>query len=503
MANGYYGDRAGVLPNMFGSPGQSLQNLIQYKQGQAERQYEIDYRNRKEQEAEDWRKLNLINDLTDLSKHQTGSDVADAIGAHKMNDIYQYYTQAAATMSPAELQARIQKDMSGIISGMDATKQELNLADEQLKVLKQKFPSVDIGTLGSDYRKEILSRRLNNNTDFVNPLQVGQSQFNVLDPDFLSKYVIGNKNLSESIINPKGVETMKVLRGSPNAYTEYTSKVPFWKKENFNRDTLKDGFYNGKDEPRLDIKAKEVPALSKPNAPFMAIDEDVYKRFSEDEGLNLELTAAARSKFKDYDTFKQEEKELAKRNVLYDKVKELDQSNYYPTDVKSPPRTYNRTTISIPKEGSEKTYVNDIYTNLETAAKEAKDKDVMRGSGKLNGTAILSERPFDEQNIVVDFINKSHPNLKQEDKLGANQILLKYEDNGTVGVYSAETENFLGTLPKVGTNLKVQPSVKEKKEVISEGKKNNTYTIKGKNYTLAQLEKMGYNESQVEPYKNK
>ena len=59
---------------------------------------------------------------------------------------------------------------------------------------------------------------------------------------------------------------------------------------------MKDGFYNGKEEPRLDIKAKEIPALSKPNAPFMAMDEDVYKRFSEDEGLNLELTAAAANK---------------------------------------------------------------------------------------------------------------------------------------------------------------------------------------------------------------
>ena len=66
MANGYLGYKAGTLPDMFGSPGQALQNTIRYKEGQAERQYEIDYRNRKEQEAEDWRKLNLINDLTDL-----------------------------------------------------------------------------------------------------------------------------------------------------------------------------------------------------------------------------------------------------------------------------------------------------------------------------------------------------------------------------------------------------------------------------------------------------
>lgn len=465
---GYYGDRAVLLPNMFGSPGQALQGAIDHKRESEQRQYEIDYRHQKDKEAEDWRKLNLINDLTDLSKHQTGSDVADAIGEHKMNEVYQKYTAAASMMSPAELQAKIQKDMSGIIGGMDATKQELNLADEQLKALKQKFPSLDISRLGSDYRKEILSRRLSGNMDFVNPLQVGASNFDVLNPDFLSGYVSGNKNLSDAIINPKGVETMKILRGSPSAYTEYTSKLPFWKKENFDRATLKNGFYNGNEEPRLDIKAKEIPALSKPNAPFMAVDDDVYKRFSEDEGLNLELTASAKNKFKDYDTFKPEEKELAKKNVLYDKIKELDQSNYYPSDVKSPPRSYSRTTINMKGDGSEN--VNDIYSRIEDAADKAKNENKIIGisafgGSPLNGGEKAENLKLDEQNVIMNFINQSYPGQKYI----ASDLVVKKNGDGGLDIFDLTTEDKLGTLPKAGTNLKVQPSVKEKREVIKQG----------------------------------
>jgi hypothetical protein len=163
-------DLQGFYPD--NTPNQGLKAISQNLERFKEHQYEIDYRNKKDKESEDWRKLNLIDDLTDLSKHQTGSDVADAIAKQKMGEIYQKYTQAASKMSPAELQSNIQKDMSGLISGVDATKQELSLADEQIKQLKTKYPSLDISKLGTDYRKEILSRRLQNNTDFTNPLQL-------------------------------------------------------------------------------------------------------------------------------------------------------------------------------------------------------------------------------------------------------------------------------------------------------------------------------------------
>ena len=116
---------------MFQAPGQALAARIEDKNRLNERKFELDYRNQKDREAEDWRKLNLIQDLTDISKYQTGSDVADAIGNRKVNEIFQKYTQSAGAMSPAELQANIQKDMSVIIGGMSAAKQELTQADEK------------------------------------------------------------------------------------------------------------------------------------------------------------------------------------------------------------------------------------------------------------------------------------------------------------------------------------------------------------------------------------
>lgn len=350
MANGYYGDKAVTLPNMFQSFGQALAGRIDDTNRSNERQIELDYRAKKEAEQDEWKKLNLIQELTDISKYQTGSDVADAIGNKKMSEIYQKYTQSAANMSPTELQANVQKDMFGIINGMNAAKEELNQADEQLKLLKQKHPSLDIARMATDYRTEILGRRVKDN-EFVNPLTVGQSQFESLNPDFLSKYITGNSNLTKTIQTPQGSETMKVFKGSPSAYTEYTAKLNPWKKESFDREKLKGGFM-GSGEPKLEIRGRSIPGIKAVDGKeFMAIDEDVYDRFAQDETMNLELTAATRQKFKDYDNFSPEEKSLAKRNVLYDKISELDKSDYYPSDVKSPPRISVRTSGGSGSQG--------------------------------------------------------------------------------------------------------------------------------------------------------
>jgi len=338
MANGYQGDKAVTLPNMFPSPGQALDTRINDINRSNERKFDLDYRNQKDKETDDWRKLNLIQELTDLSKYHTGSDVADAIGFEKMNQVYQKYTAAAGSMSAAELQGNIQKEMAGVLGGMNAAKEELNLADEQLKVMKQKYPSLDVARLGADYRKEILGRRIKNN-DFENPLTVGQSQFDIQNPDRLAQYITGNAKLTEAIQNPKGVETLKVFKGSPSAYTEYTAKVNPWKKESFDRAKLQGGFLASKGDPKLDIKATAIPGIkTEDGQPFMVMDEDIYRRFSDDESLNLELIAATKSKFKNYDNLTPEEKNISKRNTLYHTIKELDPSDYYPSDVKAAPR---------------------------------------------------------------------------------------------------------------------------------------------------------------------
>jgi hypothetical protein len=147
MATGSEASWAIQLPNQFEPFGNILQKGINAQGNQNELLYNNMLRQQRQQEQDEWKKLNLIQDLTDISKLQTGSDVANAIGNSQVSKIFQKYTQEASKLSPAQLQASLSKDMSGLINSMQGVKTELETADEQLKALKQNFPDLDMSRL--------------------------------------------------------------------------------------------------------------------------------------------------------------------------------------------------------------------------------------------------------------------------------------------------------------------------------------------------------------------
>jgi len=301
---------------------------------------EVEYRRQKEADSDEWKKIALIQDLTDLSKHQTGNDVANYLGNQKASEIIKQYTAQAKTMSPSDLMANISKDMSGIVSGMDAMRDELTQREEQLKQLKQAYPNIDISRLAADDRAEVLNRRIANGS-FVNPLQVGASTIDFGNPDFLRKYVTGNKNLFEAVSNPKGVDPTDVFVGKPEAYTKFSAKIPIWRKPNYTEQELQNGFLRGKN-PSLGLKFSTLPAQSLPSSngkPFNVIDKDVYDTFMQNGTLALEVKSGAANMFPGYDNFTPQEKEYAERKFLHDFISTNDQNNFHPTAVKAEPRT--------------------------------------------------------------------------------------------------------------------------------------------------------------------
>jgi hypothetical protein len=351
----YQGDFAFKLPNAYPAPGEVLQNQVAMSQQDKYRKQELAYREAKEKEADDWKKINLIQDLTNLDKHQTGSDVANSLGNQRASEILQKYTAQASVLSPAELQMKINQEMSGLLNGMDGVKQELELADEQMKMLKTQLPDLDMASIAKLYRADVLDRRVGKD-GFTNPLQVAPSQLDFSDPEFLSHFATGNKNLSNSIINPQGAETESVLMGKQGDYTKFEGKLPFWKAPAYDRTKFNnEGFYQGKEIPTLKIKSTTLPSDALPSSngkPFEVIDKDVYDRFSQDVKLNTELIASTRQAFPSYDNFNPTEKEYAKRHVLFNQIKTLDQNQLHPTFSTKPPSTNTRIYNSTSKDAT-------------------------------------------------------------------------------------------------------------------------------------------------------
>lgn len=110
--------------------------------------------------------------------------------------------------------------------------------------------------------------------------------------------------------------------------------------------------------------------------------------------------------------------------------------------------------------------VNDIYGRIKDKVYNNADSGYITRFNSLDG---------DEQSVVLDFANKGKT---EASKLDGSNVFLRKNSNGNVEVYKisdngellAEPQYLVTTLPKVGTNLKVQPSVREKREVINNSK---------------------------------
>lgn len=470
MADGYFGDWAVTLPDNTKADQARTSNVDMFMRSR-ERQLERQYRAQKDSEMDEWRRLNLIQGLTDLSKYQTGSDVANAIGHKQAASVLQKYTAVAKAMSPSELQAKISQEMSSTISGMNAAKNELELADEQLKTMKQQFPELDIPTLAKDYRTEILSRRLKGE-QFANPLEVPQSQFNVTDPEFLSRYVKGNKALTEMFQNPKGLDETSVFMGSPTQYTQYKAKIPAWKRPSFDPSQLKGGFLTSRTEPSLEFKKDILPSEALPSSngkPFEMIDKGFYDTI--EGSAKMELIKETRSAFPGYDNFSQTEKEYAQRNTLLKLGETLDRTDFHPTEVRRAPITSNKTTINMP--AGPKT-VNDVFGEIEANLQD--DTTAITENGKRIGTR-FNALSAEAQDVIFDYFGG-----KKEGFDESTIFIGKQRDNGGVPIYKVDdsgqpnpTQQYqVGVLTKKGTNFKVQPGVPEKRIVVAQGNKPKT-----------------------------
>lgn len=457
------------MPNMFDKPGDALQQGLAMQERRRERQYEIDFRNQRLKEADDWRKLQLIQELSNVDKYQTGESVADALGNMKSAEILQKYTALAGSMSPAELQAKISQDIQNTATGMQSMKDELVQSNKVLADLKTRFPSLDTKALDSHYRKDVLNRRVENG-EFKNPIHVNPTNMRLDDPDFLAAFVSGDKAIREEIVNPKLVEKgVQVGMGSPSSYTMMKGDIPFFRERNFDKDKdVVNGFLKKGINPQMKLKSKMEKIAGQD---MEVLNEDAFEVFS--ENAKLEFNALAARKFPDFYNLPKAERDKLRRRIALEEIQQVDQSGFSFGTATKPPH-YSSTTNVYGSGGAAD--INDLYGRISDRVEGyAKDGYYTRGNAlKGDELAAVRQAAGDNQLDVADF------------------FLAKNNDG--IGVYKAVNKemkpveaNLITTLPKRKTNLSVQADVGGKRKVVAQGEdttpKGGTYQWQGYNYS--------------------
>ncbi len=502
MANGNLGSFAVTLPSVFQAPGQALQSATEQLQRQGEnlaqkqlRQQEMAERKAEREEAKMYRDMKMVADYGDLSKFQTASDFANAVGAAKVADVKKkYFDQIkSGNLDLSEMD----RDFSAITQGMSALKTE-QLAFEQLAKQKQELiPGFDISKFLLDARKDSVARRIKGGTDFVNPLEVKPSDILLKgdDPEFISQYVSGGKALTEAIQAPKGMEKSAVFAGTPMENVRFEAQIPFWKKSSFTSEQAPGGFLPKGATPKLEIKSSVLPPESikgSENAPFRVVDEDVFNVFAQNPATNVELIQATRQVYPAYDTFNQVEKQYAKRKVLYDKLEGLDKSDFYATASTRAPIT----NINLPKEG---TPTVDLWSGIKNLVESKKE-----------GFATpFNELPARTQGIVLEFARDASG--KGKDEINQNNIVLKKNPQGEIAVYKYNRKkgllgDMIAPLSEQDINVEAQPTAKGKTEVLKGSqvspKSETKYKIKGETYTYQELKNSGWSDDQIKRLNN-
>lgn len=499
MANGNLGSYAVTLPNVFQAPGQALQSATEQMQRQGEnlaqmqmRQKELAERKAEREEAQLYRKIQTIQEMSDLSKYQTANDVANALGNRTANEIKAKYINLAkeGKAGLVDIMEGVNKEIASTTEGMNALKMEGEIFENGLKTLKTQFPDLDATALLTDYRKDVINRRLKDGTSFVNPIEVKQSDLvaNLSNPDYLSKYTRGGKNLTEAITAPKGMEKSSVFVGTPIENVKFEATIPFWKKPTFTPEQAPGGFLQKGMQPKLEIKASRLPIEAIPSSskvPYMVIDEDVYDRFSQEPKINLELIQATRDKFPDYDTFNPTEKEYAKRNVLYDKLNTLDQSQFYPTGSTRAPIT----NVNVNTE--QKVKPVDRWSSIENIVANTKE----------GFASPVNKLPSETQKIIID-IARDVTGVKEYSQ---GNLALKKNKEGDISIVDVMSGNFIAPLNKKDVNLAGQPTAEAKKEVLKTDGKVSTetkYKIKGVSYSYKELKNAGWSDADIKRLNN-
>ena len=237
------------------------------------------------------------------------------------------------------------------------------------------------------------------------------------------------------------------------------------------------------------------------------IDEDVFQQFYQDPAAAVYIDANAK------DIMKQagvpdspEAKEYFKRSFLTDF---LERNKKGAIDLVDKKLYAKAPAAGTGGSGAEKEPppTVDLYAEIVSAVDSGKQVRQTKG-GKVVQTFgfPLSDITQSAKDIILSNVNRA-AQFKAEGEdtprdYTQDDVTLKRKDNNTIGVYEYPSGKFLTDIAKLDVNVKASGAIggqKSKVEAAKQagGQKSESYIIGGKNYTKADLTKLGYTEEQI------
>src|SRR6187551_708409 len=217
-AGGYQGV---ILPNLFESPGQAMNQQIALQERQRERDSQMAFQENERQQRQQqqnrlWN-LNQLNEQTSFDKFKTGQQRLDDYVMGELGKIKQNALSGYINLDPAEMQYRLTQDMQNLSQWDAAAKTGYKNLDATLddftKVMGKNVDATKARSiLESQFVNDVMQTDENGNIIRKNPQDVKFTNYNDLlqSPEVAGQVVTGISPILEDLqksattdINPK------------------------------------------------------------------------------------------------------------------------------------------------------------------------------------------------------------------------------------------------------------------------------------------------------------
>ena len=454
MADGYNNaDYAFTLPNYFPAPGQVLQSAIAQRERQlaneaeaAERKRQYDLRQQEKDEAEAFRKMQYLQEYTDPSKYQTGIDAADAIIKDSLNNIYNEFR--TLKLDPVNLADALRGKVGDLVSASTAMKNEAKAFEKLLPEVKQKYKSVNTGSLSQQFKGDLINRYVSGK-GFNKAPEQSKILENLDNPEFLSDFTNDISSIVD-MTKDKGQKVVAFVGKSDQDVKKYGANLGIWEKPDFD---INAGYLPPGTIPTSSIMSEQRP-ISGVKAPVPVVTDDVYMEFAKSPSRQAEIIGATKKRFNGsslpaYNTLSDEERISAQKSTLYDIIKNVGQSGFTLEGIQTP----NVTKISMGDKSKNIDY--NFIKDVSSAMKNNDNTSLDNLLGKLYGLG-GGKNTYSDTKVVRNKSGKPLEyliTLKDSEGMDLEPISLKPDDknllNKVTGIYQRLTGSSKGVESEV------------------------------------------------------
>lgn len=503
-----------ILPSFFGAPGDALEKNISRNQQESQFSRDLQERSAERQYARQQQNrlynLSQINKETDADQYKTGQDRLDDYVMGELTRLKNNAISNYVNLDPAEMEYRLNQDMGNLVRWDAATKTGYKNLEKTLADFSTQYPNTD-----SQKAKQILENQFLRDVGNVdeqgnfmrkNPNQIQFSDYGatLMNPKVGAELLTGLSPITDYLsksatqdVSPKyknerlGVTKVENYKGKINPVLQEVSGLP--DKEGYLQGTPQVNFKTEK-HGNLEMMPTEIF-----NETFMDTPQKRYTFNAawqkQKDFIERSSTAASGQLMQIPDGSPQDD--YLKRSFAMQIAKRHVPAMLNPDFQTTQAPVLTRIELGYPPQNSPaNAAVNDLYGSVYTKASNDADNGHYTRFNSLSG---------DEQNIIMGYV-KDNPNY------AGGEIVLQKQPNGSIeihntvdkgkhanknpdGGYTLNSKSLITILPKVGTNLKVQPNTASKVKVVEQGNnqpkstQSKTYHYNGKTYTQSQIEK--------------